>query len=220
MARARVAPVAGAFDLALGDYRAARFSSAATRLEEIVASDPSHAPATLLLARVHIKRGSPESALTLLARSHKAEAYLIRGLAFARLGDAGSSDSAFRSAAKLLKRPDVLEAELLYQRAAAQWIERDLTQAQRTLDKLPASLDSDLELHVNILRGAISSANEQLTAQAAALLQALRRAGNARDVTVHPYATLITQIAALAVELPSQELRDAAAEHVSSVPWT
>jgi DNA-binding CsgD family transcriptional regulator len=34
------------------------------------------------------------------------------------------------------------------------------------------------------------------------------------------FAMLVTQIAALAVELPSTELRDAALAHVDSVPWT
>jgi DNA-binding CsgD family transcriptional regulator len=56
--------------------------------------------------------------------------------------------------------------------------------------------------------------------QGAILLDALRQVRANAGVEVYLIAMLVTQIAALAVELPSTEMRDAALGHIDSVPWT
>lgn len=221
------AAVAQAVNVARNEFRRARFGAAAEILRRHLESNPQDVESALLFARVELRRGAPESALAVLARHAKsaqrlakAEAALLKGVAFARLGDSESSRAQFKAAQSSLRPDDALSAELTYQLAANDWMERRLDRAEKMLEKLPGAMSPDLALHVGILRGAVASANEKLPAQGAILLEALRHIGRAGDVEVYLYAMLVTYIAALAVELPSQELRDAAAEHISRVPWT
>jgi DNA-binding CsgD family transcriptional regulator/predicted negative regulator of RcsB-dependent stress response len=218
-----VAPI----DLAHVEFRRAQFALAGRRLQSALEASPNFVDAALLLARVELRRGSPSNALAVLARSVrggkravKGEAALIKGVAFARLGDTASSRAQFRAAESLLDETDELRAELTYHAAASEWMERRLDRAGKILERLPEELNPDLDLHVSILRGAIASAAENLPMQGAILLDALRRLREPETVEVYLYGMLVTQIAALAVELPSAELRDAAVARVDSVPWT
>jgi DNA-binding CsgD family transcriptional regulator len=145
---------------------------------------------------------------------------MLRGVSYARLGDPQSARARFTSAESQLDDGDTLRSELLYQRAAADWIERRLDRATRSLERLPAGLDADLDLQVRILKGAIASASENLSLQGAILLEALNHARLRPDPNVYLHAMLITQIAALSVELPSKELRDAALDEIPLVRWT
>lgn len=219
-------PATGSIDLALSDVRHARFAVAAERLTAMLAAAPAFADAALLLARVELRRGRPSEALSALTRHvrgakrpAKAEAAMLKAVAFARLGDNESSRAQFK-AAESLPADDELRGELTYHLAAVEWMERRLDRAAKTLDRIPEKRTADLDLHVAILRGAIASANENLPAQGAILLDALRRLRAGAQVEVYLHGMLVTQIAALAVELPSMELRDAAVANVDAVPWT
>jgi DNA-binding CsgD family transcriptional regulator len=208
------------------DFQRARFADASERLNARLRSAPNDIDAALLLARVELRRGSPETALSILTRYvrtpkrlAKAEAALLKGVSFARLGDSDSSRAQFGTARSLLREDEPLGAELTYQLAASDWMERRLDRASKTLDKLSDAGSSNLKMQAQIVRGAIASANEKLPQQGAILLSALRELQ--RDgVEVYLYGMLVTHIAALAVELPSTELRDAAVEHIGKVPWT
>ena len=210
------------------DLRQARFGAAVSRLKSLLATKHAPAEAALLLARAELKRGAPGAGLEVLTRyAHlldtrhlKAHAALLRGMAFARLDDAASARAQFAAASKLLTKTDDLQAELTYQIAAAQWIARDLDAATKTLAKLPAAIEPDLDLQARILRGAIASARERLPAQGAILLDALHTLGRNPNVGMHAYSVLVTQISALAVELPSSALRDAALDAIETVEWT
>ena len=213
---------------ARGLYRAARLSDAAEALLALLRAPAAPAEAALLLARVELRRGRIAAALAVLetaprgarARLPKAEAAMLRAAAYARLGDPASARAQFKAAAGLLHPADDLSAELLYHRAAADWIERRLDAASRVLARLPLTLDDDLDLQVRILRGAIASAGENLPSQGAILLEALARARAVVDPNAYLHAMLVTQIAALSVELPSRELRDASLEELPRVRWT
>lgn len=217
---------APALNAAFDAYRAARFEEAA-RLLHAILDGGAAADAVLLLARVELKRGNPGVVLSLLTdyraalRTHGAEAQTatLKGTAFARLGDPRSASAQFATAEPLVRGDAGLSAELLYARAGAEWIERKLDAASRTLARLPASIDIDLDIQARVLRGAIAAAREQLAEQGAILLDALRRV-RAVTSSVQPRAVLVAQIASLANELPSRELRDAALEEVAKVPWT
>lgn len=217
---------AAALNSAFDAYRAARFDEAARSLHAIL-DDSTSVDAALLLARVELKRGNPGAALSLLTdyraalRTHAAEAQtaILKGTAFARLGDPKSASAQFAAAQPLVRGDPGLSAELLYARAGAEWIERKLDAAGRTLARLPLSIDVDLDIQARVLRGAIAAAREQLAEQGAILLDALQRV-RAVAGSVQPRAVLVAQIASLANELPSTELRDAALEEVAKVPWT
>jgi DNA-binding CsgD family transcriptional regulator len=185
----------------------------------------SAAEAAALLARVELRTGHPQDALAVLARyvpspahDRKAEIAMLKAAAFARLGDSSSAVRLFKSAEKLDTK-GALRAELLCHIAAMHWMERRTAKALASLDALPAHLDLSTRLHAGILRGAIASAQGSLAQQGAVLLSALREIRN-EEPDVYLYAILTTNIAALAVELPSAELRDAALHHVDRVPWT
>lgn len=215
-------------DLARADFQSANFHAAAKRLTALLEAAPNLADAALLLARVELRLGNPSEALSVLTRharnakrSAKAEAATLKAVAFARLGDTDSSRAQFRSAESLLAEGDELRAELTYHMAASEWMERRLDRASKLLDRIPESRSANLDLHIAITRGAIASASENLPAQGAILLDALRRVrGAVADVEVYLYAMLVTQVAALAVELPSTELRDAALSNIDGVAWT
>lgn len=213
-------------EAARAEFRRANFSAAARRLHEVVKSAASATDAVLLLARVELRRGNPSNALAVLTnhirggkRDAKAEAALLKAVCFVRLGDNASARAQFRAAESLLRPEDEAYGELVYHLAAAEWIERRLDRALKILERLPERLRPDLDLHVRILRGAVASAAENLPAQGAILLDALR-AGPVAEAEVYLYGMLVTQTAALALELPSTELRDASLSHVDRVPWT
>lgn len=213
-------------EIALSNFRSANFAVAAQQLEALLNADAGFADAALLLARVELRRGNPSNALAVLTRhirnakrNTKAQAALIKGVAFSRLGDTDSSRAQFRAADSLID-DDELRGELAYHMAASEWMERRLDRAGKLIERIPAQRSPDLDLHASILRGAIASASENLPAQGAILLDALRRVRAGADVEVYLHAMLVTQIAALAVELPSAELRDAAVANVDSVRWT
>ncbi|MBV8149446.1 MAG: helix-turn-helix transcriptional regulator [Candidatus Eremiobacteraeota bacterium] len=195
-------------------FRMARFDEAARILTSL-----DGARSRLLLARLELKRGNPGEVLPLLARAAGGEAAILKGMAFARLGDPKSACAQFGIAQSLVRDDPALSVELLYARASAKWIERKLDAASRTLAKLPVNIEIDLDVQARILRGAIAAAREQLAEQGAILLDALRRV-RAGECSAQPHAVLVAQIASLANELPSVELRDAAIEEVPNVPWT
>ena len=219
-------PAVASIDVARAEFRRAHFSAAAERLNGLLDSGPL-AEAALLLARAELRLGNPSNALSVLTRhlrnakhAAKAESSMLKAVAFARLGDSASSRAQFRVADSALGLDDELRGELTYHMAASEWMERRLDRATKLLERIPQTRNADLDLHVGILRGAIASANENLPAQGAILLEALRRAGSGEAVEVYLYAMLVTQIAALAVELPGTELRDAAVARIDGVPWT
>lgn len=204
----------------------AEFGLARRELQMMLERGGHAAEAALLLTRVELRTGNPQDALSVLARyapsspanAQKAEVAMLKGAAFARLGDSASAMQHFKTAEKLDSN-DALRAELLCHIAAAHWMERDINKALASLDALPADLGLDIRLHAGILRGAIASAQGFLAQQGALLLGA---SSEIRDEVpdVYLYAILTTNIAALAVELPSAELRDAALHHVDRVAWT
>jgi DNA-binding NarL/FixJ family response regulator len=225
--RQRSSTVPDSFELAREDFRSARFAAAWEKLTALLRVEPQNLDAALLLARVELRRGKPDDALSVLTRyvrtpkrAAKAETAMLKGVAFARLGDAESSRAQFQTAQSALRANEPLAAELTYHVASNDWIERRLDRAAKTLENLPADISPNLDLQARIVTGAIASANEKLAAQGATLLAALRSLRRPQDVEVYLYGMLVTQIAALAVELPSTELRDAALEHISKVPWT
>ncbi len=214
-------------DEARSEFHRAQFAKASERLRSMLDSKPDAVAAALLLARVELRRGNPSYALSVLTRhgrsakrALKGEAALLKAVAFARLGDTSSFRAQFREAESLVRSGDELYGELMYQLAAAEWIERRLDRAAKALERAPEKCSVELELHLRILRGAIASAAENLPAQGAILLDALRQVRHPEQTDVYLYGMLVTQIAALAVELPSTELRDAAIAHVDKVPWT
>ncbi|HEY9180795.1 MAG TPA: LuxR C-terminal-related transcriptional regulator [Candidatus Baltobacteraceae bacterium] len=221
--RPRISPV----DDARALFRRAHFSLAAERLAALLDEEPGFAAGALLAARTQLRLGSPSSALAVLTRhvrsakrDEKAEAAMLKAVAFSRLGDAASARAQFKNAQSLLGEGDALAGELTYHQASAEWIDRRLDRASAMLQRVPQGRSADLDLHVAILRGAVASAGENLPAQGAILLDALRRAGTGEDVEAYLYAMLVTHIAALAVELPSAELRDAAIARLDTVAWT
>jgi DNA-binding CsgD family transcriptional regulator/predicted negative regulator of RcsB-dependent stress response len=204
----------------------AEFSAARRELRRVLERGGNAGEAALLLARVELRTWNPQEALAVLARHvpssagkvQKAEAAMLKGAAFARLGDSVSAMEHFNVAQKL-DSGGTLRAELLCNIAAAHWIERRVREALAALDALPADSGLDMRLHASILRGAIASAQGLLAQQGAVLLGALREIRDG-EPDAYLYAILTTNIAALAVELPSAELRDAALRHVERVPWT
>ena len=212
---------------ALDDYRCARLTAAEQRATRLIRDEPSLHEAALLLARIQLKR-DPAATLETLARALRgirqtkivAESALLQGVAYARLGDPASARAQFARAERLIQSSDPMYARLLYHRAGASWIERRLVDAKRTLARLPENIDLDLYLQAQILHGAIAAAQENLPEQGAILLAAKQRVIGCTGVDVHARAILASQLASLAVELPSAALRDAAISAIAVVPWT
>ncbi len=223
----RGANVAEMLARALEDYRCARLTAAGQQAARLIDEEPSFHEATLLLARIQLKR-DPSATLETLARTLRgargskivAESSLLQGIAYARLGDPASARAQFARTERLTHPSDPIYGHLLYHRAGALWIERRLVDAKRTLAKLPPNIDLDLDLQAQILRGAIAAAQENLPEQGAILLAAHRRASDSAGIDVHARAILASQLASLAVELPSAALRDAAMSEIAAVPWT
>lgn len=221
----RALPRASRLASARAYFAHAEFGLARRELQQTLGRGGHAAEAALLLTRVELRTGNPQDALSALARyapsspakAEKAEIAMLKGAAFARLGDPESAMQHFKTAEKL--DSGALRAELLCHIAAARWMERDIDKALASLDALPANPGLDIRLHAGILRGAIASARGFLAQQGALLLGAI---SEIRDEApdVYLYAILTTNIAALAVELPSAELRDAAVHHVDRIAWT
>jgi DNA-binding CsgD family transcriptional regulator/predicted negative regulator of RcsB-dependent stress response len=207
-------------------FAQAEFDLARRDLQSLLERSGHAADAAPLLARVELRTENPQDALAVLARyassaatnAQKAEVAMLKGAAFARSGDPASAMQHFKTAEKL-DSSDALRSELLCHIAAAHWMERDTSKALAALDALPPNPNLDVRLHAGILRGAIASAQGLLAQQGAVLLGALSEIRD-EEPDVYLYAVLTTNIAALAVELASTELRDAALHHVDRIAWT
>ncbi len=207
----RALPAANDVALAREEFYLAQFESAAKRLALVLESGRQTPEAALLAARVELRRGDPAGALGILTRHlrgalsrlHKAESVLLKGVAFARLGDPESAQAQLAEARSGIRPQDALYGELIFQTAANLWIERRLDEASAVLAEFPANADPEMQLQTSLLKGAIASASENLPAQGAILLEALQRTRGA-PVNVYLHAMLVTHIAALAVELPGQ----------------
>jgi DNA-binding NarL/FixJ family response regulator len=206
-------------------YDAALFHDAAALLTASQERAPE-ASAAILLARVELRRGNTARALAILStararsRAHRAEVDMLKGVAFGRLGDRQSSKACLRNAAALLGDDEALHAELHYHRAALLWIDRRLEAAASALAKVKTQRGDDLDLQVQIIRGAIASANEELDEQGFIVLDALERIRSRSKPPAYLHAMIVSQVAALAVELPRVDLRDAALRELERVQWT
>jgi len=227
-------------------YRRADFSGAAAALDAMAAGADWSGASALLRARIYLKR-DPAGALAHLARCagafstprERAEADMLQGVSYARLGDPPAAEACFADAARLASRGDALALEITYQRAAAAWIVRDLDAADRLLrevltaasgelpvegsasSELPgASASSDLLVEAYVLHGAIAAARGDVAGQGAILLDALGLVHASDAPSVLHWASIASQIANLAHELPSASLRDAAFTELGAVPWT
>lgn len=218
------------FDEIEAAYRRAEFTIAAAALDELAAGNrPLPMEAALLRARIYLRRREPAAALDYVTRQAarfttaraRAEAAMLGGAAYARLGDERAADAQFERAAGLAESDAVLATELRYQRALAAWIARKLGRAEELLDDLDrAHPSADLVLEARVLRGAVAASRGNLAEQGAILLDALRLAHDAPDPPILAWAVVASQIAYLAREMPSVALRDAAYAELSAVPWT
>ncbi len=209
------------------DFRAARFTSAAEKLDLAVGSQRVVTPeAFLLRARIALK-SDPAAALAYLTRHRaafhasrdRASATMLRGAAYARLGDFTSSNAAFRDASATLGANDPLQLEIAYRRAFALWMARKLDAAERTLAPVEEHATGDLAIEARQLHGLILGSRGNIAAQGAILLEMLT-ALRAPGVRVLDRGIIASQFASLACELPSPALRDAANAEVAMVPWT
>ena len=149
----------------------------------------------------------------------RAEAQMLAGAAYARLGDHASAEARFRSAERHCSPRSPLVAEIGYQRAQALWMERRLDEAEVELERIEHRASGSLAIECCVLRGAIASARGQIRLQAAILLGALPLV-RVPDVSVLHHAVVASQIAYLARELPSAELRAHASAELPRVAWT
>jgi len=228
-------------------YRRAEFSGAAAALDAMAADDGWFGAAALLRARIYLKR-DPAAALAHLALCanvfstprERAEAEMLQGVSYARLGDPPAAEACFAAGARLASRGDALALEITYQRAAAAWIVRDLDGAELLLKDvlaaapgeflgvpsvsgdllIEASGSSDLLVEAYVLQGAIAAARGDVAGQGAVLLDALGLVRASASPGVLHWASIASQIANLAHELPSDSLRDAAFTELGAVPWT
>lgn len=217
-----------AYDEARSLVRAAEFTKAAALLDEQEAAGARDAAGVLLRARIHLV-WNPATALVYLAersgrlrtKAHRAEAALLSGAAYARLGDDGSARARFRAAAPLCAgRPD-LRADLAYQQAAAAWIRRRLDAAERLLARADwRGAAATVLIQRDVLAGAIHGSRGQFSEQAAVLLQALQFIREQPEPSVLHWAHVVSQIAYLARELHGPGLKETAYEELARVPWT
>ena len=209
--------------------RRAEFSAAAEALDDLLAKNAPAAEAAILRARVALRQRKPAEALEIIARHAKsfstdaelANAALIAGAAYARLGDERAASAQFKRAATNVVKAPALRAALAYERAAAAWIARKLDVADRHLDEL-ATLEpsADALIEARVVRGAIAASREKLAEQGAILLDALQQVHARPDPPVFYWAVIASQIAYLAHEMRSPALRDAAFTELARIPWT
>jgi DNA-binding NarL/FixJ family response regulator len=210
-------------------YVAARFTELADALAGAERRGRAFDPALgLLRARVHLVR-DPAAALVYVtdrsrsftAKAHRAEAALIAGASYARLGDHVSAEATLKEALKLCPTDGALAGEVNYQRAASAWMQRKLPLAERILARAgDRDLSPAVRIQSYVLQGAIEASRGDVTAQAGMLLAALRFVRRQQKPSVLHWAHVVSQIAYLARELPSAALRDAAYEEFPKVPWT
>jgi len=218
------------FDEIEAAYRRAAFTTAAAALDALAGGNrPLPMEAALLRTRIHLRRREPAAALEYVTRQaarcttarSRAEAAMLAGAAFARLGDERAANAQFERAASLAADDATLATELHYQRALAAWIARKLGRAERLLDEVDRSNPGgDLVLEARVLRGAVAASRGNLAQQGAILLDALRLVHAAPEPPALAWAVVASQIAYLAREMPSDALRDAAYAELSAVPWT
>jgi DNA-binding CsgD family transcriptional regulator len=211
-------------------YRHAEYAQAAAAIDEMDAENrPLASETALLRARIHLRQRNPAAALDDVARNAarfttgraRAEAAVLSGAAYTRLGDERAAAAQYKRAAALAPDDERLAHELRYQRALGAWIARKLDLAEKLLDELEALEPSDdLLLEARVLRGAVAASRERLPEQGAILLDALRLMRAMPDPPALAHATIASQIAYLAREMPSAALRDAAYAEHSAVPWT
>jgi DNA-binding NarL/FixJ family response regulator len=209
-------------------FRQARFADAKALIDAAEDSRPAGlSPAALLLrARVLLKR-EPGAALEDLERhrdsfaepSLRAEADMLTGAAYARLGDPVSAETRFHNASRRCKHSPSLATELAYQHALALWIERRLDEADVALSAAEPRATDTLAIECRVLRGAIAASRGRIREQAAILLDCLPLVRSADPSVLH-HAVVASQIAYLARELPSAELRAHAYAELPRVAWT
>jgi DNA-binding NarL/FixJ family response regulator len=202
---------------------------AATQLDSLEASGRAFpAEGALLRARIFLLKDAAkaltyvtERSATFKSKTHRAEAQLIAGTAFARLSDHASARSSFKNAAGLSSKSPPLLNEIHYQRAVSAWMERRLDAAERLVER--ASVEEAAEqLRVPwlVLEGAIAASRGDISKQGGLLLEALRVTRERANPDVWHWAFVVSQVSYLARELPSAALRQAAIEELPKVPWT
>ncbi len=214
---------------AVSAYREARFLDAAEILDRLsgTAARGDVGKAALLRARIHLKT-DPATGVSFLAgasarfrtKSERAEAEMLLGVGYARLGDEKAALAKLESAETFAAGAPSLAAEIGYQRSTVAWISRKLDVADRELTRVFPSLSDELLLEAYVARGAIAAARGKVTEQGAILLEALDVLGRLSSPPVLPWAVIGTQLGFLARELPGTALRDAARRAMSRVPWT
>ncbi len=212
---------------AQADFQAARFGSSAESIDHAADSGCAVPPeAFLLRARIALKT-DPATALAYLTRHRsafragrdRASATMLRGAAYARIGDFRSANASFRDASSTISAADPLQIEISYRRAGALWMARKLDAAERMLAPVEARATGDLAIEARMLRGLILSSKGNIPAQGAILLETLP-ALRAPGVSMLDRGLIASQLASLACELPSPALRDAARAEASAVAWT
>ena len=208
-------------------YRHARFAEAARAIDARFATgvDPKSG-LIALRARIALKN-DPPLALEILARhaaamrtsGERAEAAMLAGIAYARLGDRKAAVAKLDVAAKAARDPQLM-AEIAYARAQAAWIARKLSLAERLLTAVRPMASQDVRLEAAVLRGAIAASRGNPAEQGALLLEALHELRRHGDPPVLTWAVIASQIAYLSRELPGTSLRDAALDELAKVPWT
>ncbi len=209
-------------------YRAANYDRALELIEALLRRDVDVEQLVLLRARTRLKRNAADALTELLASAAKLHSRdargigeLLQGVAFVRLEDQRSAAARFKAAAALLPKTGPLRAELHYQRAAAAWIARDLSGAEQSLARIEIeNAGDDLRPEIGILRGAIAASRGDISLQAAVLLEVIDMLDRVRAPQIQHVAHVVSQIASLARELPSEALRDAALARIDAVPWT
>jgi DNA-binding CsgD family transcriptional regulator len=222
-------PTTSWYALAVAAFHKADFSAAAQLLDEAetVRKTSFNATAALLRARISLKNDAAAALEYLTRRSSlftnsaaQAESIMLQGVAYARLGDARSASSRFKEAASFCPPSTDLALEIVYQRAAALWIERKLDQAERVLAPVEPVATGTLAIEIRVLRGAIQAARGNISQQAAILIEALRLVHATPDPSTLHWAIVASQIAYLARELPSATLRTDAHRELPKIPWT
>ena len=209
-------------------YRAARFSEADAVLERVESGGDLEPGQAILRARVFLVR-DPARTLTYLnehwrefvSKPIRAEGTLLRGAAYARLGDHASAAEQFKAALALSRSDAAISSEVRYQQALSAWMQRKLDTAENILSRTdPQDSVERVRIQRYVLQGAISASRGDMTRQGAILLDALAFIRGLSEPSVLPWAYAVSQVSYLARELHSSALRDAAYVEVPRVPWT
>ena len=214
---------------ALALHRRGRFGEAMSLLDRAITTDDANS--LLLRARLSITR-SPSGAIATLHDARflgyslrdQAEAALLRGRAYAKLGEYETAEQSFTSAHALLKECGIADRDLFRE------IEVSLGTmmiAQSRIDEADgigkALLQREKSAQVAaifVLLAQIAWRREELEKNAAYLLQALRSIPGEAIPDVQLWAETLRQLAYVLQFVPSAALREAAAHHVAALPWT